>query len=160
VSPPAGKRHGLGVIPHLVDREHPDVAAFLARHPDAVLLDIAAPVTDLLASIAACERVLSSSLHGLIFADAFGVPNEWFTASGALTGGRHKFDDYYSVFDLERDPVRLPDVNPQTIGADYARPGIDDVKRRLLASFPLQVIDSTIAGVPKYGRSRVAHTVG
>jgi pyruvyltransferase len=136
VAPPPTRRHTLGVIPHLVDRDHPEVRAFLAQHPQAVLLDIAAPVPDLLAAIGTCERVLSSSLHGLIFADAYDVPNDWFTASGGLIGGRHKFDDYYSVFDLKREPVRLQDVDPETVGADYARPGIEDVKRGLIASFP------------------------
>ncbi len=136
VEPPARKAHPLGVIPHLVDRDHPDVRSFLERHPYAVLLDIAAPVPEVLKSIAGCERVLSSSLHGLIFADAFGVPNAWFTASERLIGGRHKFDDYYSAFGLRCDPVPIADADPEAVGADYARSGIEQLKSRLLASFP------------------------
>ena len=133
-----GKRYGIGVIPHLADREHRDVQAFVEETRHARLLDVTSPVADLLAEIARCDAVLSTGLHGLIFADALGVPNRWVTASGALIGGRHKFDDYYGVFDLRPDPVRLPGLDPETAFNDYVRPGIDAVKQRLLESFPFR----------------------
>lgn len=131
-----GKRWALGLVPHMVDRDHAEVRAFVDRHPGTRLLDITTPVPELLQAIAACERVLSSSLHGLIFADAFGVPNAWFSASGSLIGGRHKFDDYYSVFGLRQDPLRLDAVRPDDVGADHARPGLAEIKAALVASFP------------------------
>ena len=70
--------------------------------------------------------------------DAFGIPNRWFTASGALTGGRHKFDDYYSAFDLHQDPVRLPGLDLEAAFDGYARPRIETIKRELLESFPFR----------------------
>ena len=82
VDGPVAKRHGIGVIAHLADRDHPEVSAFIARTPHARLLDVTAPVRDLLAGMARCEGVLASGLHGLVFADALGIPNRWFTASG------------------------------------------------------------------------------
>jgi hypothetical protein len=136
IEPPAVKRHPLGVIPHLIDHNNSEVHTFLARHPHAALIDVTSPVRTVLETIAACERVLSSSLHGLVFADALGVPNAWFTASDRLLGGRHKFDDYYSAFDLAVEPVRLTAVDPDTVGSGYARPGIDALKSALVASFP------------------------
>ena len=135
---PVAKRHGIGVIPHLADRDHPQVAAFVAETAHARRLDVTSPVPQLLAEIAACDAVLSSGLHGLVFADALGIPNRWFTASGALRGGRHKFDDYYSVFDLEQQPLRLPDFDLDTDFDAYRRPGIKALKQDLLASFPFR----------------------
>ena len=135
---PIAKRYGIGVIPHLADRDHPDVAAFVAATAHARLLDVTSPAPQLLAEISACDAVLSSGLHGLVFADALGIPNRWFTASGALLGGRHKFDDYYSVFDMEQQPLRLPDFNPDADFEAYARPGIASLKQDLLASFPFR----------------------
>jgi pyruvyltransferase len=38
-------------------------------------------------------------LHGLILADAYGVPNVWAKFSDRLVGGDWKFRDYYSVTD-------------------------------------------------------------
>ena len=135
---PVAKRDRIGVIAHLADRGHPDIAAFVAATAHARILEITQPVPRLLADIAGCEAVLSSGLHGLVFADALGIPNRWFTASGALLGGRHKFDDYYSVFDLHEHPVRLPHFSPDAGFADYRRPGIESLKQNLLASFPFR----------------------
>ena len=135
---PVEKRHAVGVIPHLADREHTEVVSFVSRTANARLLDLTSPVGDLLAAVASCERILSSGLHGLVFADAFGIPNRWFTASGALTGGRHKFDDYYSAFDLHQDPVRLPGLDLEAAFDGYARPRIETIKRELLESFPFR----------------------
>ena len=129
-------RNAVGVIPHMADRGHPNVASFLAVHKDAKVLDITSPVADLLSQIAGCERILSSSLHGLVFADALGIPNQWFVACNQLIGGRHKFDDYYSIFDISPDPVQLPDVNLLTLCEGYARPGIEMRKRALIDGFP------------------------
>ena len=138
IDEPVAKRYAIGVIPHLADREHPEVAAFVEQTPHACLLDLTSPVKDLLAGIARCERILSSGLHGLVFADSLGIPNRWFTASGALTGGRHKFDDYYSVFDLRAEPVRLAGLNLESAFEGCGRPGIETVKRELLESFPFR----------------------
>jgi len=130
------KRYGTGVIPHLADAGHAEVATFLETVSHARLLDVTSPAKQLIKEIARCERILSSGLHGLVFADALGIPNRWFTASGALIGGRHKFDDYYSAFGIEAHPLRLADAGSDAVFAGYRRPGLDALKRDLLASFP------------------------
>ena len=71
-----------------------------------------------------------------MFADALGIPNQWFVASNKLTGGRHKFDDYYSIFDIDPDPIRLPAASLDTLCEDYARPGLEARQRALIESFP------------------------
>ena len=135
---PPARRSGIGVIPHLADRGHAEVNAFVEATAQARLLDVTSPVTELLAEIARCEGVLSTGLHGLVFADALGIPNRWVTASGALIGGRHKFDDYYSVFEMQPNPVRLPGLDPEAAFDGYGRPGIETIKQELLASFPFR----------------------
>jgi hypothetical protein len=47
--------------------------------------------------IAACAAVLTTSLHGLIVADAYGIPAVWSTLAPDLIGGTFKFHDYESV---------------------------------------------------------------
>ncbi len=42
-----------------------------------------------------CKCIASSSLHGLIFADSFRIPNIHLKFSDHVIGGFHKFDDYY-----------------------------------------------------------------
>jgi hypothetical protein len=73
-----------------------------------------------------------------VFADALGIANQWFTASNSLIGGRHKFDDYYSIFDIRPDPIRLPAADPATLCEGYARPGLEARKQALIESFPFR----------------------
>lgn len=91
------------VIPHYIDH---DIAR---RHPGAVVLDILDDPVDLVEAIAGAGLVIASTLHGLIAADALGVPHVLELA--ATTGGLHKFRDYTSAFDESIEPgvVRLTD---------------------------------------------------
>jgi pyruvyltransferase len=52
--------------------------------------------------IASCEVVISQSLHGLVAADALGVPNVWIAPSTRMAGGDFKFRDYFSTLDREK----------------------------------------------------------
>ncbi|MEW9797074.1 polysaccharide pyruvyl transferase family protein [Alteromonas sp. CYL-A6] len=49
----------------------------------------------------ACKRIVTSSLHGLIIADAYGIPNAWLS-SGTPKGGEFKFFDYFLSVDKVR----------------------------------------------------------
>lgn len=58
--------------------------------------------------IASCRHIFSSSLHGLIVADAFGVPNTWLNSEGIHRSSSFKFHDYaLSVRRLLNDPMDL-----------------------------------------------------
>jgi len=48
-------------------------------------------------AIAQCEGILSQSLHGLIIADAYGIPNGWLAPAPTMPGFDFKFADYYST---------------------------------------------------------------
>ena len=50
--------------------------------------------------ISECECIISSSLHGLIIADSFLIPNQMVHLTDKLYGDGFKFDDYYSNFDI------------------------------------------------------------
>ena len=44
-----------------------------------------------------CEVVYSSSLHGLIFADAYGIPSQWIDGTAKLGGDGMKFEDHLLI---------------------------------------------------------------
>lgn len=99
-TPRPSARNGIGVIPHIHDAAG---QCFAAEWPDTVLIDPRRPWPEVVEQIASCEVVWSSSLHGLIVAEAFGIPAVW----TACDEGRLKYRDYYAAGDRG-------DVNPVT----------------------------------------------
>jgi hypothetical protein len=94
-------RHELGVIPHYVDRFHPAVLA-LARQEGVLLLDIQSEPEPFFRQLARCRHVISSSLHGLIFAEAMQIPNAWVRFSAEIAGGNFKYRDWYSLCKIKQ----------------------------------------------------------
>lgn len=95
----ASKKYRLGIIPHVVDLHHPVVEDIRKNYANEILIiDLAnyKKWTDIIDMICSCERILSSSLHGLIVSDAYQVPNCWIKLSGKIPGGYFKYRDYGS----------------------------------------------------------------
>ncbi|WP_114700214.1 polysaccharide pyruvyl transferase family protein [Psychrobacter proteolyticus] len=85
----------IGVIPHFIDLKV--VNKILKNNPNYLIIDIKKNYKEVCKQILKCDKVLSSSLHGLIFSDAMNVPNTWVGFSDNVKGGSFKFNDYYSV---------------------------------------------------------------
>lgn len=106
-----------GIIPHYVDKEHKEVSAFKGAKID-VLTDDPVEAIDYIYS---CERIYSSSLHGIIIAHALGIPAAWVKLSDKLNGHPQdlKFHDYAASVGISLIPYRtvaeavpiLPDMN-------------------------------------------------
>jgi hypothetical protein len=137
------KQHRVGLVPHYEDRANPRVRTLANALRSCTIIDVFDDVTDVLRQIAGCECVLSSSLHGLIVADAFGIPNAWIKLSEKIRGEDFKFHDYYSIYDLDRTlhPLSPEEITPQevsTIPDKYTRPGLDRIKGNLIRAFPFK----------------------
>lgn len=136
------KRYRIGLVPHYVDRDNPYVQA-AAKLPGVHLIDVFWPVEEVLRAVLACDFILSSSMHGLIVADAFAVPNRRLRLSTGIISD-FKFVDYYSAFSLA-EPEPLPAqalsglavADPAELIGEYVRPGLADLQAGLLRAFPL-----------------------
>ena len=112
--PSVKKKYRLGIIPHVIDQRHHLIQEISKKQSDEILIiDLAhyKKWTDVIDQVNSCERILSSSLHGLIVSDAYQVPNCWIELSGNISGGYFKFHDYASS--VGRDfvnPIRLNNV--------------------------------------------------
>ncbi len=115
--PKVEKKYKLGVIPHYRDIQHPVVKQL--EQQGAHILDITKSAEAFIDDLLECEHTISSSLHGLIASDSYGIPNQWITLKNELTGGTFKFQDYY-----------------QSIAQKYQKP----VSAKQLASMPIQQI--------------------
>jgi pyruvyltransferase len=96
----------VGVVPHYFHRHR--VQARWRPSPGLRLVDVQRPVEEAVDAIAACARVVSSSLHGLIVAHAYGRPALWVEFEDPLLGDGSKFRDYFaSLGRVSPEPVRL-----------------------------------------------------
>jgi hypothetical protein len=101
-------RRALAVVPHYVDRDHPLVVALRDQYPqDVAIIDVTAAPRVVLEEIAASEAVISSSLHGLIAAQALLKPASWVSLSDKVYGGGFKFRDHFSAIQLPCQPLEF-----------------------------------------------------
>lgn len=100
-------QYDLGIVPHFRDYDEGLQLGrrFAAFGVNVKVIDVMQddPV-NVLCEIAQCDKILSSSLHGLIVSDALQIPNRhivFSTLGQAVQEYLFKFDDYYSAFDVK-----------------------------------------------------------
>ncbi len=91
IKPAAEKKYSVGITPHYVDYEQ--VKELYPNYKVINLLND--DPTEVVEEITACERIISSSLHGIIAAHAYGIPAAWVKFSDRLSGDDTKFHDHY-----------------------------------------------------------------
>ncbi len=92
------KRWRVGLIPHVVHGADHRLRGLTERFSHVAVISLNRNPLEILAEIASCDAVFSSSLHGLIVSDVFGIPNAPLDAGPGLIGGWFKFHDYDSAF--------------------------------------------------------------
>lgn len=93
-----------GIIPHWKDLEKVLwMQSAGIWNNEAIVINPLAPISAVVADILSCKSILSSSLHGLILADAYGVPNKWLDMGTEIGGDGFKFRDYYSTTDTPNE---------------------------------------------------------
>jgi pyruvyltransferase len=113
--PSMAKRQHVGVCPHYVDEDLVTGRGF------NVISMLGAEPTNAIDAICACEHILSSSLHGLIVANAYGIPATWIRLSNDLNGGDYKFRDYFASINVPDYPtIDLRSGVPEVL--DYCVP--------------------------------------
>jgi len=94
------KKYQYGFIPHYVD--HETVESYYNDREELAIINLLNDdwsfTTD---RILECERIISSSLHGVIVAQAYGIPAIWVRFSDRLTGDNVKFADYFLSVGIE-----------------------------------------------------------
>ena len=98
----------VGLIPHYVDVDHPFCDE--VRQYDGSIISPAQDLEYYLFLMLACNVIISSSLHGLIFAHAYGIPAIWVKMTDNVVGNGFKFRDYYSYMGV--DPLDIPIWDP------------------------------------------------
>lgn len=102
---------GMAVIPHYVDYHR-----FNTNEPQLNILS-ANPI-EFIHKMSQYNAIISSSLHGIILAHAYGIPAGWWKPSDNLTGDGSKFEDYAQSVGVqlkpEQDSRKVKLVLPKT----------------------------------------------
>jgi pyruvyltransferase len=109
---PGGPRGGMGYVPHFTDYGSAGRRGLIAqaRTRGFSVICPARPVAEVLAECARHDLILSSSLHGLVLADALGVPALAAVPGRGATEPRFKYQDYESIYGITDRPVELTRV--------------------------------------------------
>lgn len=131
------KTHDYGIIPHYVDYEKTMVLVG-NKHPNVKVLDITTNPMLFIKDVFSCRKILSSSLHGLILADAYGIPNVKISISDSLFGDGTKFLDYYLSVgrEFKEYPIEeVVNVETGTVANVFGDVKVKDLTENIIKSF-------------------------
>ncbi|TJY42754.1 polysaccharide pyruvyl transferase family protein [Cohnella pontilimi] len=140
LKPPLRKKYSVGIIPHFKEKDELRFKKLQENYKDSVFIDLTDAPLSVVETMSQCEVILSSSLHGLIVADSFGIPNKRLVYTDKLLGDGYKFDDYYSAFKISSKVFDLnkpgyPKVNNIIDDYKITVPMVEQKKKDLIASF-------------------------
>ncbi len=153
---PRTPTHRLGIVPHYADRDHPWIAAAPAED-GVTVLDVRDPAPAFFTQMAACAAIASSSLHGLIFAEALGIPNVWLDLRPENPDREFKYHDWFSLAEQPQTaPLR---VEREPKAADIvAASALHDIRideHALRTAVPRHVLDDV--SVAPNNAPRIVH---
>lgn len=148
-NPEVEKENKLGIVPHHTQFEH--FAPYQEQHGIKVinLLDDIERVID---HILSCQYIISSSLHGLIVAQAYGIPALWYYYPHINWYGEDiKFLDYLSSVDIEEyEPLELKEINEFVVEKEiekfleyknviYIKNDLNKIQQDLISAAPFPI---------------------
>lgn len=106
------KVYEWGIIVHLNQRKQDWVDRLQKNSKNSILINLNdKDIPKVMRLISSCKKIASTSLHGLVIADSYRVPNIWLWRGALHSGGQWKFFDYFSG--INRDYV--DNVDPEAI---------------------------------------------
>lgn len=141
-NPKRDKKYAIGIIPHFFHYE--ELASIYAKNDKTVLFInlLTNNVEDVINQILSCEKIISTSLHGLIVAHAYQIPAVWWKY-GKLNGDDIKFHDYLESLDLKINSnfvgLTLDEV---VLKDEYYLPNANklvSIRQNLLKTFPYKL---------------------
>jgi len=118
------KEYSMGIVPHMNELDNPIFQEVKQKYPNAIIIDLTVDPMLVIKQIAQCEYIISTSLHGLVVADSFKIPNKWIKLTNLMKGDGFKYHDYYSAYGVTNEPVDISNGDSPTINQI-----IDDYKK-------------------------------
>ena len=81
-------KHEIGIVEHFIDK-----GLYVG---DGLRINILQNWKTFVDEIKSCKKIISSSLHGIVISEAYGIESEWVKLSNKVIGNGFKFYDYLS----------------------------------------------------------------
>lgn len=123
------KKYDISIIPQLVTEQ--DVRE---KYSDAHIISMNTDdYKSVINQIASSKLIISSSLHGVILADAYGVPSVWYRGLDKVID--FKYLDYYAS--TGRKPETIPTSIEEAMNTEpLPLPDLKTLQKGLISSFP------------------------
>lgn len=113
------KKYDVGIIAHYIDKEVLSKKRIIDNNLTYHFIDIESDWKMIIEEISKSRYILSSSLHGIIVAHAYGVPAVRIKLSDMVVGGDFKFNDYalsvndkpFEIYQIEDEIVLDTAIN-------------------------------------------------
>ena len=136
-------------IPHAHDLE----LDFIKNPPPELhIISVKQHWRPMMEAVRMCDYVVSTSLHGIVVADALGIPSKWFQFSNSTTQkteGSFKYHDYlWSIGRTNQEPERTATMAAFKRTSSYMGPIPVERRRELvqqfMSSFPYQIFRKSL----------------
>lgn len=151
--PETDKKFTLGIIPHFL---HYEETVKKLKSDSILVINLFDTIEKVIDDVCSCEKIISSSLHGIIISHAYGIPALWFNlAKDKLRGDDIKFADYFSsvkIKEYDRYSSRLSKYNEKFCSemnvvfddhkglACVPEQIINDIQKNLIESAPFAIL--------------------
>lgn len=130
--PEVEQTHTLGIVPHYVDYFRVNTW-WLGQYK---IINVLAPIESVIREILSCKKIISSSLHGIVVAHAYGIPAAWAQFGDSIGGDNTKYRDYFASLGIEVDypcnmrqgEMKIPDY--------YEAGNLEALRKRLWDACP------------------------
>lgn len=129
------KEYTIGVIPHYNDFKK--VEGFYKHEKSILLIDLMTnDVEKTTNDFLKCEKIVSSSLHGIIVAHAYGIPAIWQKFSDKVFGDDIKYQDYF-------ESVEIPNYKSEILDTKISNDALESLFNEKI-SLPKKEVLETI----------------
>ncbi|MBF1466455.1 MAG: polysaccharide pyruvyl transferase family protein [Prevotella pallens] len=118
--PQISKKYKIGIIPHFHDEENKLLSEYASLNNGIRIISMKRykKWENVIDDILSCDLILSSSLHGLILSDAYGIKNVWIEFEKQAEDKKFKFCDYFASVHQDRT---LPIIIKTILDFDIAK---------------------------------------
>ncbi len=126
-NPQIEKRYHFGLIPHYIDKDNKWIKKNKKKYGVKFIdVEVGTDYQKFIDEMLSCEKIITSSLHGLILAQAYQIPVCRVSFSDNITGGNFKYNDYYKSVKLNPlNPIKIKNQKIDELVMDRRKINID-----------------------------------